>query len=200
MDLTIRQARLSDLPYIYDICRLTGENGNDSSDSISDNLIIGQYFAAPYFHFELDACFVLDNGSVPVGYIIGSSSTKKFNEWMNTSWLPSIRKYYGSDMIPKSDFELFLINIINRDCEISDDLINYPSHLHIDLLPMVQNQGYGKKLMKKFVQTMASKGSSGIHLAVGLENTNAIDFYKKSGFSEIKSESGAMFMGLNIKQ
>lgn len=200
MNLTIRQARLSDLPYIYDICRLTGENGNDSSASISDNYIIGQYFAAPYFHFELDACFVLDDGSIPLGYIIGTSSTSKFNDWMNSYWLPSVRTYYGSDWIPKSDFEKFLIHVINRDCEISDDLINYTSHLHIDLLPRVQNQGYGKKLMKKFIQTMASKGATGIHLAVGSENTNAINFYKKSGFYEIKTASGAVFMGLNLNQ
>jgi len=199
MDFTIRQAKLSDLPYIYEICRLTGEDGRDSSDSISDKFIIGQYFAAPYLHFEIDTCFVLDNGSIPLGYIIGTSATNKFNAWMNTNWLPAIRKYYSSNLIPKSDFEQFLISIINRDCLIPDYLSKYPSHLHIDLLPIVQKKGYGQKMLKKFIETLTLKGSNGIHLAVGLENKNAIDFYKKNEFFEIEKESGALFMGFNIK-
>jgi ribosomal protein S18 acetylase RimI-like enzyme len=199
MRLRIRAARLSDLPYIYEICRLTGKNGKDSTESISDKYIIGQYFAAPYLHFEIDTCFVLENGSIPVGYILGTSSTKKFNDWMNTNWLPAVRMYYNSHMQSKSDFEQFLIDIINRDCTIPDYLSNYPSHLHIDLLATVQNKGYGKELLKKFIESVTLKQSTGIHLAVGLENKNAIDFYKRNEFKDIKNESGALFMGLNIK-
>ncbi|MDA3900010.1 MAG: GNAT family N-acetyltransferase [Spirochaetes bacterium] len=194
--MNIRQALLSDLPYIYDICRLTGKNGKDSSDLIRDNYIIGQYFAAPYLHFEIDTCFVLDNGSIPLGYILGTSSTMLFNEWMNTSWLPSVRKHYNSDLIATTDFDKFLIDIINQDCEIPGDLIDYPAHLHIDLLPAVQNRGYGKQMMKKFIAAITDKGSKGVHLSVALKNVGAIEFYKKNDFFEIRKDSGALFFGL----
>ena len=94
MDYKIRQAHLSDLPYIYDICLKTGFNGKDTSGMISDPLIIGQYFAAPYLHFEIDTCFVVDKNSIPFGYILGVSSTEKYNQWLNTYWLPILRNRY----------------------------------------------------------------------------------------------------------
>ena len=62
MNYSIRQASASDLPYIYDICRLTGKVGKDCTPLISDHHIVGQYFAAPYIHYEMDTCFVVDNG------------------------------------------------------------------------------------------------------------------------------------------
>ncbi len=198
MELTIRQAELPDLPYIHDICRLTGKTGKDATDFISDNYIQGQYFAAPYLHFELYACFVLDNGVVPVGYVIGTSSTQAFNSWMNSSWLPVVRKYYGTGFKPKSDFEQFLFSVIHRDCEIPEYLAGYPGHLHIDLLPEAQNRGFGKKLILRFVEAMKQKGVNAIHLGVGLGNTNAIEFYRKLGFFDIKKESGTLFMGLIV--
>lgn len=199
MDITIRHAALSDLPYIHDICRLTGKSGKDATNFISDNYIAGQYFAAPYLHFELDACFVLDNGSVPVGYVIGTSSTLTFNAWMNGSWLPAIRKYYGPGFTPKSDFEQFLYTVIHRDCELPEYLAYYPGHLHIDLLPEAQNKGFGKKLISRFLDAMKQKGINAIHLGVGLGNTNAIGFYKRFGFFEIKEDSGTLFMGYRLR-
>jgi len=153
-------------------------------------------FAAPYLHFELDCCFVLTADAIPVGYIIGTSSTGKFNDWMNQKWLPALRHYYPADMKSKSDFEQFLIDIINRDCDFPDFIKNYPSHLHIDLLPIAQKKGFGKKLMTTFINKLKDKGSTGLHLGAGLENTNAIEFYKKIGFHELRKESGAIFMGL----
>jgi len=198
MDFTIRQATLSDLPYIYDICRLTGNTGQDATDLMTDAYIVGQYFAAPYLHFEPDTCFVLDDGSTPVGYIIGTSSTASFNEWMNTNWLPSVRQYYNNDFMAKSNFEQFLLDVINRDCENPDYIKDFPAHLHIDLLPVAQKKGFGKLLIKKFIGTVELKGASGVHLGVGLGNVNAIDFYKRNGFIELKKGSGALFMGFSI--
>jgi ribosomal protein S18 acetylase RimI-like enzyme len=198
MDFSIRQANLSDLPYVYDICRLTGKIGEDASDLMSDGYIVGHYFAAPYLHFEIDTCFVLDDGTVPVGYIIGTSSTKNFNDWMNTRWLPALRRYYPASFTPKSSFEQFLMDLINRDCQTPDFLKEYPAHLHIDLLPVAQRRGLGKILIKKFMDAVATKGAQGIHLGVGLGNVNAIEFYKRMGFKELQKEPGALIMGISI--
>ncbi len=198
MDVSIRQARISDLPYIYDICLKTGKNGEDSSGLLSDKYIVGQYFAAPYLHFEIDLCFVIEKNSIPAGYIIGASSTEGFNTWMNTHWLPAIREFYPAGMNPKSDFEKFLIDTINKDCCTPDFLLDYPSHLHIDLLPGVQKMGYGKKLMSTFIEKLRSKRSTGVHLAAGIENTNAIEFYKSIGFKELKKDPGSLFMGIQF--
>ena len=198
MDYTIRQAHLSDLPYIYDICLKTGFNGKDASVVISDPLMIGQYYAAPYLHYEIDNCFIVDKDYIPFGYILGVSSTENYYKWLNTYWLPMIRNRYPETLSPKSDFERFLIDIINQDAVFEEFLFDYPSHLHIDLLPQIQRKGIGQQLMITFIKKLKEKGSTGLHFGVGVENTNAIEFYKKMGFLEIKSIPGTIFMGKMI--
>ena len=198
MNFTIRQAQLTDLPYIYHICLSTGNSGTDASALLSDAFIVGQYFAAPYLIHEIETCFVLEMNSIPVGYILGAADTENFNTWMNTSWLPQIRKYYPPTMAPKSDLEKFLIDIINTDCHFPDFISVYPSHLHIDLLPVAQKQGFGKKMISTLMEELKSKGSIGLHLSVGEKNVNAIGFYKKLGFSELNREAGSVLMGIHL--
>lgn len=198
MNLKIRKAHLSDLPYIYEICLKTGLSGEDATDFLNDKYIIGQYFAAPYIHFEIGACFVLENNSIPVGYILGVTKTKDFNSWMNSNWLPAIKALYPKAMKPKNDFEKFIINLIHKHCNTPEFLNVYPSHFHIDILPIAQKKGYGKKLITTFINELKTKNTSGIHLSVGLKNKNAIEFYKNIGFKELKTESGALFMGLSL--
>lgn len=196
MEYTIRQAHLSDLAYVYNICLKTGLNGSDASAFLSDKYIVGQYYAAPYLHFEIDSCFILERQTIPLGYIIGTSSITDFNKWMNEKWLPKIRKNYPADLNPKSDFEKFLIDTIHSDCKLPGFLHNFPSQLHIDILPEAQKMGFGRKLISNFIRKQKEKGSSGLHLGVGLENTDAIQFYEAIGFSELKVDSKALIMGL----
>ena len=198
MELHIRQASISDLPYINEICLKTGLGGNDASESVSDKHIIAQYFATPYLYFEIDSCFVLENKSAPVGYILGVKSTIRFNHWMNKAWLPDVRKLYPASMKSISNFEKFLIDLIHKDCNLPDFLNDYPSHLHIDLLPIAQQKGYGKKLIMTFISNLKASGSSGLHLAVGIKNKSAIAFYKAIGFEVLKKESKSLFMGLSF--
>ncbi|MCG8306464.1 MAG: GNAT family N-acetyltransferase [Cytophagales bacterium] len=198
MKFNIRQAQLSDVPYVYDICRKTGNNGQDATDLLSDHYIIGQYFAAPYLHFELEACFVLEYNRIPVGYVIGTSDTQKFNTWMNDDWLPQIRRHYSSDMAPRSDLEKFVLEVIHTECTIPDFLSDYPSHLHIDLLPIAQKKGFGKRMISAFTKKLKDMRSTGLHLSVGENNLNAIGFYKRIGFKELNRASGSVTMGIPI--
>ena len=198
METNIRQAVPSDIPYAYQICLKTGDTGQDATGLLNDEFIIGQYFAAPYLHYEIDTCFVLEVDRIPSGYIIGASETNDFNDWMNTRWLPHIRKIYTRDMLAKSDLEKFLLDLIHKDCLMHDYLQDYPSHLHIDLLPIAQKQGFGKKMMHTLLTRMKEKGSKGLHLSVSENNTNAIGFYKKLGFSELKRESGEVIMAISL--
>ena len=198
LQYSIRQGHPTDLPYIYDICLKTGFNGKDTSDLISDPFMIGQYFAAPYLFFEIDTCFVVEKGGIPFGYVLGASSTEKYYQWLNNYWLSVVRKRYPVTLKPKSDFEKFLIDIINQDAILEDFLCEYPSHLHIDLLPEIQQKGFGKKLITIFIERLQEKGSTGLHLGVNVDNINAFKFYKKIGFKELKNISKTIFMGMKF--
>ncbi len=198
MKIQIRQAQISDLPYIYDICIKTGFNGQDATDILTDKYIVGQYYAAPYLHYDIDTCFVITDRSIPKGYIVGTSYTENFNEWMNRTWLPEIREKYPKWLNPISDYEKFLIDTIHEDCYCLDFLNAYPSHLHIDLLPSVQRKGFGRQLMEEFIKSIKMKGSTGLYVIVDTANPEAIAFYKKVGFSDIRLETGAIYMGIKL--
>ena len=135
---------------------------------------------------------------IPVGYTLGVVDTQEFNNWMNRDWLLQIRRLYPLDMEPKSDLEKFLTEIIHEDCTFPDILEEFPSHLHIDLLPIAQKQGYGKRMISTFIEKLKEKGSVGLHLSVGERNQNAIAFYKKLGFSELKRERGSVLMVMSL--
>ena len=194
----IRQGELSDLPYIYEVCLKTGLGGSDASEQLEDRYMIGLYFAAPYFHYELVSCFSLIYKHKPVGYIIGVVDTSKYYNWMNEVWLPELRTKFPAEMKIRNDFEKFLHDFVHKDCIIYDFLEDYPSHLHIDILPVGQKKGFGKKLMNVFIDHLKQKGSRGLHLALGEDNTNALAFYNNIGFKELKREPGTVYMGIRF--
>jgi GNAT superfamily N-acetyltransferase len=198
MEQKIRPAHIADLPYIYDICLKTALSGQDATYQVSDKFMIGQYFAAPYLHFEIDVCFIVTDKTVPLGYILGTSDSAAFYDWMNTMWLPSIRSIYPVEMPHISDFERFVINVINQDCHFPGFLKEYPAHLHIDLLPQAQRMGMGNRLISKFIDKLKSKGVPGLHLSVGEKNQRAVAFYKKVGFLHLATKSAALFMGKKL--
>ena len=195
----VRAANFSDLPYLYDICLKTADQGGDASSMFTDPHLVGQFFVAPYLFFELDTCFVAEKDGRPIGYIVGTSDSLSFNAWLNKHWLPEVRKKYPK-CPNKTDLELFLYDIVHKDATSPTLADNYPSHLHIDLLPAGQGQKLGTKLMTTFLDALKQKKSSGVFLGVDDRNERALVFYEKYGYNIIQQEPGVIYLGLNLTQ
>ena len=54
---------------------------------------------------------------------------------------------------------------------ILPELVDYPAHLHIDLLPGYQRAGHGRALMTRLLASLAGKGVSAVHLGMVTANT-----------------------------
>ena len=74
----------------------------------------------------------------------------------------------------------------------------YPSHLHVDLLPDRQGEGWGRRLLETLFDALAATGSPGVHLGVAGANTQAIGFYRRMGFVELKREHGGLTLGRRL--
>jgi ribosomal protein S18 acetylase RimI-like enzyme len=196
-DLFIRPAQLKDLPNIYKICLETGANGKDATGLLSDDMLIGQFFAAPYIHYDLSTCFVIDHKGFAVGYIIGVKDTNQFNHWMNTTWLPTLQTAYPKQ-VGVLPLEEYIVNSIHSGIKDQPYNETYPSHLHIDILPIAQGKGFGRTLIKTLVGRLQEMGSTGLHLGVGTENHNAISFYKKIGFTQFLELDDTVMMGMKF--
>lgn len=63
----------------------------------------------------------------------------------------------------------------------------YPAHLHINLAPAFQGQGYGGRLMQHFITQARSENCPGIHVVTGADARN-ISFYAKHGFNPVETQ------------
>ena len=200
-DINIRRAVFSDLPYFYEICLKTGNDGKDASAFFSDPYLIGHYYAAPYLAYRDGICFVAEYEYRPQGYIAAVPDTASFKQWMEEHWLPPLRKRYPRPFPPaRSEKEKEIINHIHErkfPVDIAEQpwLTEYPAHLHIDLMPCLQGKGQGRILMDKLFNELTQKGVSGLHLGVSSSNQGAIAFYKKMGFSVLEEHDWGLTLG-----
>jgi len=199
----IRKAVLADIPYIYEICQKTGDNGKDATELFFDQYLLGHYYAAPYLIFPQNICFVVEYQYRPQGYIITATDTIAFCKWMEEEWLPPLRKRYPlpfpQDKI-RSDKEQKIIEYLHLSqfpIDPDDEPLfkEYPAHLHIDLLSTLQGKGMGRTLTDMVFAELKQQGIPGLHLGVSSSNTGAVGFYQKLGFSVLKEHNWGFTMG-----
>jgi GNAT superfamily N-acetyltransferase len=67
--------------------------------------------------------------------------------------------------------------------EGKSELVNkYRATMHIDMVPEFQGQGWGRKLIESFVDSVRYSGAEygrGIHIGVSGQNTKVVPFYEK---------------------
>jgi ribosomal protein S18 acetylase RimI-like enzyme len=157
-------------------------------------LLLGQYYAAPYFFHDPALCFIAEDQGLPQGYILATSDTAAFNQWMEEVWLPPLRRRYPEPYPhAKSPFERHLVSLLHQP--LTAPPVSYPAHLHIDLLPAIQGQGAGKLLMRTLLDALSRRGCPGVHLGVGNSNPGAIAFYQKAGFVVLHGDEHGLTMG-----
>lgn len=197
--IEIRQCNLADMPYIYDICWKTAYRGRSVEDIFTDKFKTGHYFAAPYLYHDPECCFAAADNGRPLGYIVGTSDTAGYTEWLNSKWLPKVRECCNTAHDEKlHPIEQYLNKCIRNDTVLDKSLAEYPAHLHIDLLPELRGGGYGRRLMEIFFRQCATKGAGKVHLAVARANENALAFYRKMGMYTITENDAVCTLGKDL--
>jgi len=185
MNFKIRSYHPSDLVSLYRICLLTGDSGSDASNLYKDPDLLGHFYAAPYAVLEPELCFVVTCDGTPCGYILGCRDSAKFFERCENEWFPVLRERYPLPDADDNSHDARIIRLIHEGHKIVDELKDYPAHLHIDLLPVAQGQGLGRKLIETFTDKLRELKTPALHLQVGKRNTAAIGFYERVGFHRI---------------
>ena len=185
----IRQAKISDMDDLYDICIRTGNYGEDARNLYNNHEALGIYYVGPYVAFEQDLAFVLEDKLGICGYVLGTKDTKKFFKKMTEEWLPKYQKRFP---MPDGDPEIWSMDqkivalIHNPRVSIPDSLNNFPAHLHIDLLPRARKKGNGRRMIETLHEKLQILGIKGVFLDVGINNLNAQSFYEKIGYKKLQ--------------
>ncbi|WP_407572366.1 GNAT family N-acetyltransferase [Deinococcus altitudinis] len=196
----LRPYRPGDLLALYDVCLRTGDSGADASGLYRDPMLLGHYYAAPYATLCPDTTFVLDDGVRVQGYVLGVPDSQAFAARCEAEWFPVLRSLYPLPAESDTSRDARMVRAIHRGIPApkSGWASRYPAHLHIDLLPVAQGGGHGRRLMQTLFAALAARGAAGVHLGVGLRNLNAQGFYLRLGFQELERGEASVTYGLRL--
>ena len=154
---------------------------------------MGEVYVGPYLHFEPRFSFCLDLDG-PAGYVLATFDTPSFEQRCEAEWWPPLRERYPRDM-QRRPADQGMVETIHHPVLRAPELTErYPSQLHIDLLPRVQGQGYGPRMLEHQLATLAGAGSPGVHLGVATGNLRAQKVYRRLGFTDWKRDGGELIM------
>lgn len=198
MATATRAGTAHDLPGVYRACLLTGRSGQDASALHDDRDLLGHVWAGAYLVCPgAVARVVHDDGGV-AGYCVGVPDTAAFERWVDAVWLPPLRERYPRDS-GSSPADRALVKRLHEAPHTDGVLLErHPAHLHINLLPRVQGQGWGRRVLAQVIDALAAVGASGVHLGVDEANTGAQAFYERFGFTALPGPPGARFYGIRL--
>ncbi len=183
---TIRPYRPGDDAALMRVCLETGAAGRDASHLLTEPDLLSHVYLLPYLALAPELASVVAVGDEPpVGYVLGALDTRAFEAATEARVWPALRARYPLDSFPSDSFDALLVHLVHHPIAAGDELVaEYPSHLHIDLLPQVQRGGYGRRLIDRLLGQLSERGSTGVHLGTSEANTNAIAFYRHLGFDQ----------------
>lgn len=198
MFFKIRPYHPSDLISLYRICLGTGNSGSDAASLYRDPDLLGHYYAAPYAVLEPDLAFVLTHKGNPCGYVLGARDTAFFGLRCEREWFPPLRVRYPLPDASDIGVDAGMIRAIHRGHETTNRFVDFPAHLHIDILAVGRQKGWGRRLMDVLLGQMRSMDVPGVHLGVAKNNRRAIGFYKHYGFKPLKEYQQAIDFGMSL--
>ena len=199
MPLFIRRATESDAPALSRICLLTGAAGLSAEPLHKHGEIPGLIFAVPYVKLAHTFGFVLvDDASDEIGgYVLGTSDTRAFERDAHARWWPALRERYPAATLDGTAEDLRFAKLFEDMWTTPEECIAFsPAHLHIDLLPAYQRQGWGKVLIGRVVELLKGEGLNGLWVGLDPKNENGRKFYERLGFKPI--DCPGMNMGLSF--
>ncbi|MEO5921562.1 MAG: GNAT family N-acetyltransferase [Pseudolysinimonas sp.] len=193
----IRPYRPADLARMREICLLTGASGGDATGLFSSDDLLPDLFLEPYVTFapgwawvvELDDPDAPDAGPEIQGYLVAVSDTSAFVAWWADTWTPWFAVAYPRPEEPYSEEENLVMRGYHPGVIQIEEFEDYPAHLHVDLLPAAQGQGWGTKLIGRLRSELADVGVPGLFASLDVQNVAARGFYEKIGFTELPSSS-----------
>lgn len=187
--IRLREYRPSDLPALYQISVMTGDGGGDARHLYRDPDLIGHIYAGPYAALAPDLCFVAEDDLGVAGYVVGTADTRRFETQLESEWWPALRDRYpdpGALLQPDWDADMRRAHRIHHTAVIPEAVVaECPGHLHMNLLPRLQRQGVGTRLLERWYEAAREAGAVRVHVGVNPGNAGGLAFWQRAGFERI---------------
>ena len=199
----LRPPQAGDGAGAYAVCLKTGNFGQDGEPFYRDDPeALGRVFVGPYLEYEPELAWILEDDQGICGYVLAAMDSQAFYARYEAEWRPELcRAYSAPTGDPGGWNRVQQIHHIyhHPDYFCPEPYDQYPSHVHIDLLPRAQGRGLGRAMMAEVLGLLRQRGSPGAHLGVSLPNIPAQGFYRKLGFQPLiqvgEGMEGCLYLG-----
>lgn len=203
---TLRDARPGDEPGAYHVCLKTGNFGQDGEPFYRDDPdALGRIFVGPYLAYEPELSLILEDTDGICGYALGAADSHRFYARYEAEWRPDLcRRFPEPPGDPNTWTRVQMVHswYHHPDYYCPEPYAAYPAHLHIDLLPRAQGQGWGRRMMEAVMDRLRRRGIRGAHLGVSIQNQPAFGFYQRLGFRELvrvgTEIDGCIYLGKSL--
>lgn len=196
----IRPFRPGDEAAVAEICLRTADSGADATGLLADDDIWAEVYVLPYVARHPDLAFVVEaEAGRVVGYVVATPDTREFEDWFHDTWWPERGVRWPSPDGETARQDRVLTYAYGRHAGAEPYGDDYPAHLHIDLLPEAQGEGWGRRLIDTLVGTLRARGATGLHLVAGADNVGALAFYPRVGFRPLPSPDGIQAFGVSLR-
>lgn len=196
---SIRTYQPNDLNPVARICLRTSDNGQDGTALYQNPELPGLMYTSPYVTLEPDLAFVLVHDREPCGYVMGTRDTANFCQRCEQDWFPPLRQKYPLPNPTDDSPDARIIRAIHAGRSVPDGTEDFPAHMHLDLLPIAQGQGWGRRMIETLINQMTKLNITGAHLDVGVQNRRAIGFYEHMGFRPLNTIGESLYMGRSLE-
>ncbi|WP_328392295.1 GNAT family N-acetyltransferase [Nocardia sp. NBC_00416] len=145
-------------------------------------------YLEPYMDHEPESLFLAEDDGALVGYLTGCLDTAAFlSEEQRIA--DAIRRHRlvlrrrPAAFFARSALDAAAV-ALRRDPsagEIRDP--RWPAHLHINIAPEARGTGAADGLMHRWFDRLTATGAPGCHLQTLVENTRAVRFFERMGFT-----------------
>lgn len=165
------------------ICIATADLGAPADHLYDDPALLHRVYLDPYLEFEPDLAFVASDADGPSGYAVGTADTDGFHARWSEEWSPRFAAIHPDPpQVFTSDDGLARLLHHPGHGVPAGLALEYPAHLHIDLLARARGRGVGRQALQLLLAALAAAGAGGVFLGVDPRNSVAVAFYDSLGF------------------
>jgi ribosomal protein S18 acetylase RimI-like enzyme len=188
-DVRIRPYEARDRARVRHICFVTGYIGEPVEWQWRDPESFSDIFSGYYTDAEPESALVAEVDGEVRGYLLGCvDSTRAWNPATvvgrqitrrGIAFRPGTARFVWRSV---GDVIVDAAHKRLPPAPFADP--RWPAHVHIDLLRDARGRGVGMALMRRWLETLRSKGVPGCYLETIAENTGAIAFFEAMGFEK----------------
>lgn len=186
-DIAVRAYRPSDRDELLEVVFEAAAEGAPSADLWGHSASLADVYLRAYLDLEPASVFVATVDDRPAGYLAGCVDDARFpsEEQRMSEAIRRHRLYLRPRPVAffaRAAYDGLRLRLRHEPSagELSDP--RWPSHLHIDLMPVVRGTGAAAGLMEAWFARLRAVGSPGCYLQTSAENHRAVRFFERMGF------------------